>query len=130
MSTFRCQSGCMSMANKLQIKEHHRVVVLDKPDDVELDLASYAAAEDVGAADAVIVFVTTEADLRAPQVESVVSAGQRDAVAWVAYPKGGQRGTDLNRDILAALLAERGVRAVRQISVDDTWSALRFRPIA
>ena len=120
----------MSIASKLQIKERHRVVVLDKPDDVELELASAGSAASVVDADAVIVFVTTEADLRTPQVESVVSAGQRDALAWVAYPKGGQRGTDLNRDILAALLAERGVRAVRQISIDDTWSALRFRPVA
>lgn len=123
----------MSIASKLQIKEHHRVVILDKPDDVELDLApanSADSVDEVAAADAVIVFVTTEADLRTPQVESVVSAGQRDALAWVAYPKGGQRGTDLNRDSLAALLAGQGVRAVRQISIDDTWSALRFRPSA
>lgn len=37
-------------------------------------------------------------------------------------------GTDLNRDSLAARLSERGIRAVRQISLDETWSALRFRP--
>ena len=123
----------MSTASKLQIKEHHRVVVLDKPDDVELDLAPASSAgsvAEVAAANAVIVFVTTEADLGTPHVESVVSAGQRDALAWVAYPKGGRRGTDLNRDTLAAQFTARGVRPVRQISIDDTWSALRFRPSA
>jgi hypothetical protein len=77
---------------------------------------------------AVIVFVTTAGDLGTPETASALGAGQRDALAWVAYPKGGQRGTDLNRDILAARLADRGVRAVRQVSIDDTWSALRFRP--
>ena len=40
---------------------------------------------------------------------------------------GGQLGTDLNRDRLVAALADQGVRSVRQISIDDTWSALRFR---
>ncbi len=35
--------------------------------------------------------------------------------------------TDLNRDTLAALLTERGVRPVRQVAIDDVWSALRFR---
>jgi len=28
----------------------------------------------------------------------------------------------------AALLTERGVQPVRQVAIDDTWSALRFRP--
>jgi hypothetical protein len=29
---------------------------------------------------------------------------------------------------LAALLVENGVQPVRQIAIDDVWSALRFRP--
>jgi hypothetical protein len=41
---------------------------------------------------------------------------------------GGQLVTDLNRDRLVAALADQGVQPVRQISIDDTWSALRFRP--
>lgn len=41
---------------------------------------------------------------------------------------GGQLGTDLNRDRLVAALADQGVQPARQISIDDTWSALRFRP--
>lgn len=35
---------------------------------------------------------------------------------------------DLNRDSLAALLGQRDVRPVLQVSIDATWSALRFRP--
>jgi len=42
--------------------------------------------------------------------------------------KPGQLGTDLNRDSLAALLAEGSVQPVRQIAIDAVWSALRFRP--
>ena len=59
---------------------------------------------------------------------SITGKLQFKNLAWVAYPKGGRLGTDLNRDVLAGLLAERGVRAVRQVSIDETWSALRFRP--
>jgi hypothetical protein len=40
----------------------------------------------------------------------------------------GRLGTDLNRDVLAALLTERGVQPVRQVAIDETWPALRFRP--
>ena len=118
----------MSTVGKLQIKPGDRVVVLDRPEDVDLDVECTDAVADVPAADAALVFVGTRADLASRGVDAVVDAGRRDALAWVAYPKGGKLGTDLNRDVLAAALAERGVRAVRQVSVDDTWSALRFRP--
>lgn len=49
-------------------------------------------------------------------------------IAWAAYPKAGQLGTDLNRDLLSEALEERGVQPVRQIALDEVWSALRFRP--
>jgi hypothetical protein len=57
-----------------------------------------------------------------------VEAARRDRLVWLAYPKAGRLGTDLNRDTVAALLADDSVRPVRQIAIDDTWSALRFRP--
>lgn len=48
-------------------------------------------------------------------------------VLWVAYPKGNR--ADINRDTLWPILAEHGVRPISQVSVDETWSALRFRPL-
>jgi hypothetical protein len=75
----------------------------------------------------VLVFVTKVADLdrlAAPMVE----AARADRLAWVAYPKAGQLGTDPNRDILAKELQKRGAQPVRQIALDEVWSALRFRP--
>ena len=118
----------MSLARKLQLKEGQSIVVLGQPAEVDLDLAPATVVEDTGEADAALVFVTSRTDLGTPDVESVLALARRDALAWVAYPKAGKLGTDLNRDSLAALLTERGVRPVRQIAVDDTWSALRFRP--
>lgn len=115
----------MSLMSKLQIKPGQSVVVLGKPDDVRLE---FEAASDTASADAVLAFVTTSGDLLGADAQAALAAARRDALAWLAYPKGGKLGTDLNRDILAAALSERGVRPVRQIAVDDTWSALRFRP--
>lgn len=47
---------------------------------------------------------------------------------WFAYPKGGR--SDLNRDSLWPIVSERtGMRPITQIALDDTWSALRFRPL-
>jgi hypothetical protein len=59
---------------------------------------------------------------------TIIDAAAKDRLTWVSYPKAGQLGTDLNRDSLAALLAQSGLQPVRQISIDDVWSALRFRP--
>ncbi len=118
----------MSVASKLQIKPGQRVALLRRPPEVEVDVAPADLVDDPSTADAALVFVTTAADLEGPEVEAVVAAARCDAVAWVAYPKAGQLGTDLNRDSLAARVSERGVRAVRQVSVDGTWSAVRFRP--
>ncbi|MBO1330025.1 hypothetical protein [Streptomyces sp. VRA16 Mangrove soil] len=118
----------MSVISKLQIKPGLSVAVLAEPEGVRLDLADAVATDDAAAADAVLAFVTGSGDLAGPAVRAVLAAARRDALAWVAYPKGGKLGTDLNRDTLAAALIAQGVRPVRQISVDDTWSALRFRP--
>jgi phage-related baseplate assembly protein len=73
------------------------------------------------------VFARDTADL-GHHLETVLAAARRDALCWVAYPKAGQLGTDLNRDRLASALTEHGVQPVRQVSIDAVWSALRFRP--
>jgi hypothetical protein len=58
----------------------------------------------------------------------VFEAAKADRLAWIAYPKASQLGTDLKRDILSKLVKPIGIQPVRQVSVDDTWSAMRFRP--
>jgi hypothetical protein len=51
-----------------------------------------------------------------------------DRLAWVGHPKAGGLGTDLNRNRVVELLRAKGIQPVRQIAIDETWSALRFRP--
>jgi hypothetical protein len=75
---------------------------------------------------AILVFAADAAALDA-QLDTIHSACKEERVTWVAYPKGGQLGTDLNRDRLAERLGVRGLTPVRQIAIDDVWSALRFR---
>lgn len=55
---------------------------------------------------------------------------ESDSVLWFAYPKGTSKTkTDLNRDIIRATGVPFGITTVSAISIDETWSALRFRPI-
>jgi hypothetical protein len=117
----------MAAAAKLQIKAGQSVVVEGLPNGVELGLEQGQLHSDAGSADVVILFVTNTAEFE-ERADNVVQAAKRDALAWVAYPKAGQLGTDLNRDSLAKLMIERGAQPVRQVAIDDVWSALRFRP--
>ena len=107
------------------LKPGHQVAVVGLPGDLHLPLPFSADADP--APPTPIVFVTTAADLRA-RGRAAIEAARRDAIAWVAYPKAGALGTDLDRDALAALLMEAGIRPVRQVAIDGVWSALRFRP--
>jgi len=52
-----------------------------------------------------------------------------DAIFWISYPKGTAKvKTDLNRDILWKLMEKHGFDGVAMVSIDETWSAMRFRP--
>lgn len=113
----------MGVAKKLQIKDGVRSCVLNAPKGFKLDALTTKDPK----AGAVIVFVTNMEELDS-RVGPAVEAARADRLAWVAYPKGGKLGTDLNRDVLWKAMLKRKVKPVRQVSLDETWSALRFRP--
>ncbi len=117
---------------KLQLRPGDRLAVLHRPAGLDLGVGTGAATGDLDPddADAVLLFATTSADLHGADGSYVVEAARRDDLVWVAYPKGGKLDTDLSRDSLAAALREQGLRPVRQVSIDEVWSALRFRPQA
>lgn len=120
----------MSVARKLQIPAAATVVVLGRPDGVDLEIPGDCAVvgSPTDGADAVIAFLVRSADLE-EVAGPALAAAREDGLAWIAYPKSRQLGTDLNRDILAALVAEHGVQPVRAVSIDSVWSARRFRPL-
>jgi hypothetical protein len=113
----------MDLAAKLQLKDR-ALAIVNPP-------AGFAwegpAAKDPKRAEAVLVFVKDAQELKA-RAKPAIEAARRDAIAYIAYPKAGQLGTDLNRDSLWAMLQGQGIKPVRQIAIDEVWSALRFRP--
>jgi hypothetical protein len=115
----------VDLVEKLQIKPGQRVCVAAGCEVPAAVTAGVPQAE--GEADAVIAFARNSAELGSV-AGPALEAARQGRLAWVAYPKAGQLGTDLNRDVVVALLAEQGVRPVRQVGVDGTWSALRLRP--
>jgi hypothetical protein len=116
----------------MQIPSASTVVVLGLPTGVDLDVPDDCVVTsdpgDAAEARAVVSFV-----VRADQLDDLaapaIAAAREDRLAWIAYPKSRQLGTDLNRDVLVGLVAAHGIQPVRSVSVDGVWSALRFRPL-
>ncbi len=53
-----------------------------------------------------------------------------NAFIWVTYPKGTSKvKTDLNRDTIREYVPIAGFQVVSLIAVDETWSALRLKPL-
>src|SRR4051812_6035572 len=107
---------------KLNLKPGHTVALVGNTFEPDIQAARATPAT----ADAVILFAANKAELTAT-VQVLVTAARRGALVWLAYPKAKQLGTDLNRDIIHDYMPSVGLDAVRQVAIDDTWSALRFK---
>jgi hypothetical protein len=116
----------VDLAKKLQLKPGQGLTAVGAPTSLAATLSELKGAGQAAEA-ALLIFVTNQAALE-KHCATVVECAANDRLTWVAYPKAGQLGTDLNRDSLAGILIGHGIQPVRQIALDDVWSALRFRP--
>jgi hypothetical protein len=78
-----------------------------------------------GAFDHIHLFVSTAADLdrHFAELKSHVAVKGR---LWVSWPKGGRNGTDLNIREVIRIGYSHGMVESTALSVNDTWSALKF----
>ena len=122
-----------SLSQKLQLKSNQRLLLLNLPEgyaaylDSELTRATLLTEAQEGS-EAVLLFVNNLAEVAslAPEAIRLVNP---DSLLWMAYPKGSAKiKTDVNRDTLWQAVEPTGWRPVRQIAIDEVWSAMRFRP--
>lgn len=75
-----------------------------------------------------LVFVVTQVEVDMLARAGVAKA-EGDAIIWFAYPKASSKRykCEFNRDTGWAVLGELGFEGVRQVAIDEDWSALRFR---
>jgi hypothetical protein len=109
---------------KLQLKDGQKIALLGH--DVVVTLSAERTSTE--GADAVLAFVTDEANLR-KHLEDLKAFATENKLTWVAYPKAKQLNTDLNRDIVREIANQHELDPVRQIAIDDIWSALRLKKL-
>jgi hypothetical protein len=123
------------LARKLLIKPGNRLLVLSGPPDWLERLGPLPDGVQVadgpgGPADVVHLCVSRKAEVDA-HAPAAMAAARPGGVLWASYPKRSAKvATDLTRDHGWEAFAQAGWRPVTQVSVDDVWSALRFRPLA
>ncbi len=123
-----------SLASKLQIKPGARLAVLNAPGGVPPTFAAELPGIEVregaeGTTDIVLLFVRCLADV-GRLLAGAIAAAPAGGPLWIAYPKlTSGVASDLSRDILWRAVEPSGWRPVRQVALDEVWSAMRFKPM-
>lgn len=121
---------------KLNYKDQPIVHVLQAPESFNTELPALEGKATVERhATEEIHFVIGFVRLREKLDEMVHEVAPKlvgDAVFWMAYPKGKSKNytCDFNRDTGWEAMGGYGLEPIRQVSIDDDWSALRFRKAA
>lgn len=78
-----------------------------------------------------IIFVTKQSEVN-EYAEKIAKTLEGDGLVWFCYPKGTSKKykCDFNRDNGWEILGKLGFEGVRQVAIDEDWSALRFRRVA
>lgn len=122
-----------SVFEKLNLGVSKSVCVVDAPESFEVELRALPEEIEVaralsGAVTFALAFATTKAQVDAFAV-GVGVAVHGDAVVWIAYPKSSSKRyvCEFNRDTGWDSMGAAGFEPVRQVAIDEDWSALRFR---
>lgn len=115
-----------TLAEKLFIRADERNLILNPPEGY-LDMLPDGLNVENGLAgefDFIQIFAIKKADLDAVR-DDLIAHLKPDGKLWICWPKNKKLDTDLNRDTLVP--EESQIHAVTAISIDDTWSGLRFK---
>ena len=123
----------MGLVQKLQIKDLQHFFVVNCPEELTEALREEGLERQVSFNDyqqgGVLLFIRNKAEL-----DAMISGFIQDPSAdnhWVAFPKRNSKiPTDMGRDHGWDQLLATDWIAVRQVSINEQWSTLRFRPRA
>ena len=119
-----------ALVNKLLFDREYQAAILNPPPDY-LDRIGIPVMDDISiksSLDFIQMFATSKLEflLQLPQVMRALKPG---GLLWISYSRDSSKmPADMNRYILWAEMAKFGMAAVAMVSIDDTWSAMRFQP--
>jgi len=122
---------------KLNFKGQSPILIVQHPKSFEENLVSvkeeteiFTQLEEVKETEFAMAFVTQqkEIDNLIPQIAAKLKG---DALLWMCYPKGSSKNykCDFNRDTGWQIMGQYDLEPVRMVSIDQDWSALRFRKV-
>lgn len=119
---------------KLNLGAAQVVHVINAPSSFECELKKLTGVQvkrtAAGNVAFALAFVKTLQEVERVSAQLTGSA-QDDAVLWMVYPKGASKKykCEFNRDTGWESLGQAGYEPVRQVAIDEDWSALRFRRV-
>ena len=121
---------------KLNLKDQKEILVLNSPESFEAELEKLQdihITRDISQVESVkflLAFVQSSKEIGL-LTEVFPAKAPGDPLIWFAYPKKTSKKytVDINRDQGWDALEKAGFRPVRQVAIDEDWSALRFRRI-
>lgn len=123
-----------AVIKKLRIPEGEPILILQAPSEYLEDIRALLGGTEVHTESKqdkynfVHLFVSSIAELE-KWAPAAIAAAAYDKLLWISYPKkSGKIKTDINRDAGWERVMQAGWEGVSLISIDEIWSALRFRP--
>lgn len=111
------------------------VLILGAPESYREVVETIGARVDTEAVedqyDFVQIFGTSNQAIR-DAVDKTAGLLGNDALFWLCYPKKSSKAyrSDCSRETVAQIPADYGYEPVRQVAIDDDWSALRYRRVS
>lgn len=110
-----------TIGQKIGVKEGKKVLVLNAPTEYK-DVEGAASVQE---ADIIQIFISSKDELKV-FIEKNVSDLKKSIALWVTYPKASPQ-LGINRDIIAQFLTEYGLEGIAICSVNEIWTAIRFK---
>lgn len=122
------------LLKKLNFKDHKQILVINAPDEVcsqVREISMYTKIDRKIGEDhyKFAILFTYKQDEIKELFDQVKNNLKEDAILWFAYPKKSSEkyDADISRDASWTYLEKNEYNGVQMISIDDDWSALRFR---
>ena len=115
--------------SKLNLKDQREILVVDAPASFEPELSALSGVEvardpqEVAKTSFALLFATRQAEVDTLSA-MIIDKLEADAILWSRRYR-----CDFNRDSGWRVLRAHGFDTVRQVAIDEDWSALRFRRV-